>query len=79
MLLACTRLFIQDNQRERATMPECFDTLDTAFAAVARDKEKKRLWTMQWKVNTWTFTGHAEERMLLNFGALYTQFAVASG
>lgn len=147
-------------------MPECFDTLDTALAAVARDKEKKRLWTIltfqgsntfylfwsaanagqivagilnedlpasdaslpkvlpnkalpqlkrggvdkghpeyeqneinrqtvsktkalrasvadvlaqQWKVNTWTFTGHAEERMLLNFGALYTQFAVASG
>ncbi|SDA47113.1 hypothetical protein SAMN03159443_00757 [Pseudomonas sp. NFACC15-1] len=147
-------------------MPECFDSLDEAFAAIAQDKEKKRLWTVltfagsrqfhlfwsaanagqivagilnqglpaspdsvpqvlpnkglpqqkqggvdkssaqylqneinrqtvsktkalranvadvlaqQWKVNTWTFTGHAEERMLLNFDALYTQYAVASG
>lgn len=147
-------------------MPECFDSLGEAFAAIARDKEKKRLWTVltfegshqfhlfwsaanagqivagilnqglpaspesvppvlpnkglpqqrqggvdksspeylqnelnrqtvsktknlranvadvlaqQWKGNTWTFTGHAEERMLLNFDSLYTQFAVATG
>ncbi|WP_434575862.1 hypothetical protein J3P88_13520 [Pseudomonas sp. Z3-6] len=147
-------------------MPECFHSLDEAFTAIARDKEKKRLWTVltfegshqfhlfwsaanagqivagilnqglpaspesvptvlpnkelpqqrqggvdksspdyaknelnrqtvsktktlranvadvlaqQWKVNIWTFTGHAEERMLLNFDALYSQFTVATG
>ncbi len=144
-------------------MPECYDTLSDAFAAIGKDKAKKRLWTIlnfkgmpafhvfwsapnagqivagilnaglpaelptvltnkqlpqlkqggvdkgsteylaneanrarvseiktkraavadilaqQWQVNTWKFTGHAEERMLLNFSRLYTEYCINTG
>ncbi len=53
--------------------------MDTVSRTKALRASVADVLAVQWGVKTWTFTGHAEERMLLNFGALYTHYALMSG